>query len=304
MDVLIVERSSTQRRILTGILEEHGYSVNTTDSGETALRLVQEGGIDVLITGLELPDLSGFELCWHVKAGADTQPTYCLVVTAGTERGRQIEALDSGADDFLRKPYDPEELRARLRAGTRILTMQRRLIEQARTDPLTGAFNRRHFAEQANDEIERTRRHGRPLSVLMLDIDHFKSINDTYGHGVGDDAIKAVVIAASAQLRANDVLGRLGGEEFGVLLPETSMSEAVKMAERLRTVVSQIRLKTDSGTLDFTASFGVAAWEPDDETVDTIVNRADAALYVSKEQGRNRVTAAPQAAGPSGGEVV
>jgi len=138
----------------------------------------------------------------------------------------------------------------------------------------------------------------------MLDIDHFKSINDTYGHGVGDDAIKAVAITASAHLRANDVLGRLGGEEFGVLLPETSMAEAVKMAERLRTVVSQIRLKTDHGKLDFTASLGVAAWQPDDETDDTVVNRADAALYVSKEQGRNRATAAPQATATGDGGVV
>ncbi|EME70184.1 GGDEF domain-containing protein [Paramagnetospirillum caucaseum] len=167
--------------------------------------------------------------------------------------------------------------------------MEAELRRLATTDVLTGAFNRRHFMELAGAEVDRARRHGRPLVALMLDIDHFKRVNDTYGHPVGDVAIKALSDTCAQVIRHEDVLGRLGGEEFAIVLTETDLDGALQVAERLRQAIAAIRIPVEAGTVAFTISIGTAERLETDSTIDAMLSRADMALYAAKRSGRNRV---------------
>ncbi|HYG89736.1 MAG TPA: sensor domain-containing diguanylate cyclase [Azospirillum sp.] len=180
----------------------------------------------------------------------------------------------------------------RQRDRARLERLNEELRHIATVDPLTGAWNRRHFLELANRELERARRHHRPLCVLMLDVDHFKRINDTYGHAIGDAALVALVAACRGALRGSDLLGRLGGEEFAVLLPETDAKNACEVAERLRYAISAIALPLPAGLVGMTASIGVAAADPADASMERPLIRADEALYRAKAEGRNRVARA------------
>ncbi len=193
------------------------------------------------------------------------------------------EALDSGADDFIEKPPSAEELNARLRAAERLTTMQEELIRLAETDPLTGSYNRRAFFKRARAAAALDPRPG-AVSAILLDIDHFKRINDEHGHDVGDVAIKAV-----AELIAGaGIAGRLGGEEFAVILPGRGLAEAVAQAERLRADVQALRIRGTRGPIALSCSFGVSTWR-DGDSVEALVKRADVALYAAKGGGRNRV---------------
>jgi diguanylate cyclase (GGDEF)-like protein len=167
--------------------------------------------------------------------------------------------------------------------------LARKLERLASTDPLTGVMNRRHFIELAEKEMARVKRYGGEASLLMLDLDHFKRINDTHGHAVGDEALKAVCRASQGALREGDLLGRFGGEEFAILLPQTPLLRGVEVAERLRKVLAERPIQAGGPTLHLTASFGVAALLPEDKGIDPVIERADLALYKAKENGRNRV---------------
>lgn len=174
---------------------------------------------------------------------------------------------------------------------TERLRIEAELCRLATTDALTGILNRRSFMTNSSIEVNRSKRHKRPLSVLMLDIDNFKRVNDTYGHPVGDEAIKAMATTCAKTIRANDILSRLGGEEFAILLPETDLSNAIAMAERLRAAIADIRIPTEIGELSFTSSIGVAELTEVDPSIETLLSHADAALYEAKRSGRNRVMA-------------
>jgi two-component system, cell cycle response regulator len=217
-----------------------------------------------------------------------------------TTKGRKenvIEGLDAGADDYLTKPFDPHELQVRLRTGKRILTLQAELIEareelrlQAMHDPLTGVWNRRAILEVLSNELARSRREGLPLAVAIADLDHFKRINDTYGHMVGDTALCEAAGRMRALLRAYDAIGRYGGEEFLMVLPGCTSQDAFKLADRLRSGVSQEPVEIPGGTIDVMCSLGVAA---SDTLVlldaAALIQAADSALYRAKAEGRNRV---------------
>jgi diguanylate cyclase (GGDEF)-like protein len=195
-----------------------------------------------------------------------------------------IEALDYGADDFISKPPITEELYARLRAASRIVSMQRELIGLATTDFLTGVLNRRAFFEKAR-ELCAGAEVGGMLSTIMLDIDHFKRINDSYGHSAGDEALRAIAREVSKE---GAIVGRLGGEEFAILLEGIPLSNAVEIAESLRLRLQELEVSIGQQTMSLTCSFGVSQWQVDD-TIDVLLGRADVGLYKAKTNGRNRV---------------
>ena len=169
--------------------------------------------------------------------------------------------------------------------------IERELRAMAARDPLTGVSNRKHFAEMGAIEVERSQRHGRELSVAMLDVDHFKAVNDTHGHACGDAVLRLIVKAAERELRSGDVLGRVGGEEFALLMPETGLADSSAIAERIRERIAGQVLAWDGKSFELTASIGVAAWDPGEPIIDPALARADESLYAAKDRGRNRVVA-------------
>lgn len=287
--ILLCERSQTQARVLRAMLENAGCPVETVSDAAGANAAMADDPADILITGLEIGETSGIELCWALKSAEHTGHVYTIILTATDDRSRLIESLDAGADDYLTKPPNEIELHARLRAASRIIRMQRSLRDIADTDPLTGAHNRRFFMRRFNEEISRESRYGSPFAVMMIDIDHFKSINDTFGHAAGDAALIQTVDCLRNVVRDQDVVGRLGGEEFAVLCCETDVDGALALAERLRREIADIMVDHDQSVIRFTASFGVAGPGSDADTAETLLADADEALYWAKETGRNRV---------------
>jgi diguanylate cyclase (GGDEF)-like protein len=288
MRIALVEPSRTVQRIVTGIIEPWGHEVRTfMDAPEALACLRAERDVCVLITSAELVSTSGVQLVSDARALAGAQrPLYIVLMSSSDQRSKMIEALENGADDFISKPPAPEELRARLRAGERITSMQAELIALATIDSLTELLTRRAFVAAAERMVERATA-GRHFSVLICDLDKFKAINDTYGHETGDLVLRKV----SEELRAIDVpTGRLGGEEVA-LLTDGHLDDAVDLAERFRESVSNLAIRVGNRTIGVTCSIGVAEWEPGD-TIDTLLRRADAALYEAKRTGRNRVVAA------------
>lgn len=296
VSVLVCEHSQVQLRILSEAVRAAGYEVHTANTADDALGLLRLMPIDIFLTGIEVGETSGLEACWQLKSNPETETVYTIVVTASGQEKRLEESLDAGADDFIRKPVNMTELRARLRAATRLVRMQRQFRRMAETDALTGAANRRAFMQYLESQADLARRGGNPLSVIMVDLDHFKRINDTYGHACGDRVLTGTVKAVQACLRERDMLGRLGGEEFAVVLPGAQGEAAIRAAERIRTAVSGQVFTDDKGEpIPVTASLGLALTGHDDvmETAESLLHMADEALYEAKGAGRNRVMIAP-----------
>ncbi len=291
MRVVLVDPSRTVLKFVTRLLEARGDEVRPFTDGRAALAYVAEdSAVDALITSAEPLSISGLELCWETRLIAgDRRAIYVILMSSNQERRNLVEALDSGADDFIGKPPAAEELYARLRAAERLATMHRDLVQLAELDPLTGIFNRRAFFERCEAALAQ-RPKGVALGAIMLDIDFFKRVNDVYGHGVGDSAIREV---ASLVSNTGEIVGRLGGEEFAVLLPGRDMAASREIAERLRQEIMAIHLVAEGTVIPLTASFGVSERRPR-ESVDETLRRADMALYAAKEGGRNRVIAADE----------
>jgi diguanylate cyclase (GGDEF)-like protein len=290
MRIALVDPSRTTRLIVTRMLEARGHAVVPfADEREALGQIKFDHRIDALITSAELTHMTGLELCWETRLLAShRRPIYVLMMSSQCDQRTLVEALDSGADDFIGKPPLAEELFARLRAAERIASMQRELIRLATTDPLTGLCNRRGFFEQATQVRARTIPDGN-LSAILLDIDNFKTINDSYGHDAGDEAIRACAEAARLE---DAVTGRLGGDEFALLLEQRALPEAVEIAENLRGRLAARPFDTGKGRITLTWSIGVGEAQPGD-SIDQLLARADAALYSAKEGGRNRVAGAP-----------
>ncbi|MEZ5838915.1 MAG: diguanylate cyclase [Hyphomicrobiales bacterium] len=288
MEILLIEPSRVGLRMMGQMLEQRGDVVHPfSHGGEALAHLRRHPEIEVIITSFETQEICGLELSWEARVLSNNRnPLYIIVMSSSWERSKAIEALDTGADDFIQKPPVKEELFARLRAADRLLKTQRENHRLARVDPLTGAFNRRYFFDQFRQEMES--RSTAPLSVVLLDIDHFKKVNDTYGHDVGDRTICAV---ASLMIPEDGVFGRIGGEEFAWLLPGHSEASAADKADKIRKKVEALEIATEIGTLTLTCSFGVAGREPG-ESSGTLTKRADEALYAAKHSGRNRVAKA------------
>jgi len=288
MRVVVVDPSRTVLKFIARLLATRNHEVRTFVSAREALECVRSDlSVGAVITSDELlpiSEMSGIELCWEARLLATCRrPIYIILMSCDRDQHKLIEALDSGADDFIGKPPAAEELYARLRSAERLANMQQDLLRLALTDPLTGVLNRRAFFESAQEVCGR----GQTLCAIVMDIDHFKRVNDVYGHDVGDEAIRGVAREVAGE---KAITGRLGGEEFAMLLEGRDLAAALRIAEELRARISAMRVQTEKQRLKLTCSFGVSQWEPGD-TIDRLLKRADIAVYSAKSSGRNRVVA-------------
>jgi diguanylate cyclase (GGDEF)-like protein len=286
---LIVDDDPQLLRILGHYLRGSGFDVREAGDGEEALQAIRTHCPHYIITDWDMPRLDGLELCRRVRQESLPHYVYILFLTSKSTSHELIQALEAGADEFVSKPIDPNELLARLRSGQRVLDLERKLHEAARSDPLTGIPTRRAFYEHFEREFARARRYRLPLSCVMLDVDFFKKINDVHGHPAGDEVLKAVARLLDTSRRSSDYVCRHGGEEFCFILPETSEQAATIWAERTRAAVAALRVNVGTTELKVTASFGVSELLEDMTSSEQIVDHADQALLVAKQSGRDHV---------------
>ena len=296
MKILIAEDDLTSRLILTAILKKWEFDPVAAGDGGAAWEILQQPDAPRLILlDWNMPGLDGLAVCRRLRACESRNPPYVILLTARDEKGDIVQGLEAGANDYVSKPYDNAELKARIRVGQRMLELQSHLMEardalvhQATYDPLTEILNRRAILERLTQEISRAKREGKSLSVGMCDIDHFKVVNDHYGHQAGDEALIAFTRRIQNRLRDYDSFGRYGGEEFLVIAPGSLGHSGESLYERLRAGVADAEIPTTAGTLSLTVSIGVAPGTGL-STVDALLAVADAALYQAKAEGRNRV---------------
>jgi len=302
--VLVADDDPVMLRVLTLWLKSEGYQVTTAGDGHAARQAIQENCPHCLITDWEMPLGSGVELCKWIRSQNLPNYIYLLFITGREDQADLIQALEAGADDFLRKPVNWTELKARLKSATRILSLQHRLSQLANQDPLTGLVVQRTFFQQMEAEWSRSQRHGTPLSVAMIDVDFFKRVNDTYGHAAGDEVLRTVAQTMQQNCRDTDLMCRYGGEEFAAMLPETDETAAAVWADGLRRTLESTPVKIDGREISLTASLGVSQRTIATNGPSELVDQADQALLVAKRSGRNTVTRfsslADTGAGPSG----
>ncbi len=296
MRILIADDSQTCRMILSGALKEYGYDVlETVDGMQAWVELSKPNAPSIAILDWVMPKLDGLELIQKVREANSERPPYIIMLTGKSETKDIISGLDAGANDYLIKPFDPNELRARVQVGRRIIELQDALMKtneklnyQATHDPLTGLLNRRAIFEKLGDLFSHTGIGDTVLCAGILDIDHFKRINDTYGHQTGDDILCKLTNILEEIIGDSDYIGRIGGEEYLIITTAASEEEMSARFERYRRQIDETRLMTRSGALSISVSIGVAC-SMYKTTVDELLAAADSALYDAKNQGRNRV---------------
>jgi two-component system cell cycle response regulator len=294
MKILVAEDQAMSALMLRRTLERMGHEVTVATDGAQAWRIVQEpDGPSIVISDWMMPGLDGPELCRRIRARGGLRYTYVILLTARDRRADRIEGLRAGADDFLVKPPDADELAVRLEIARRILGVQaelerlnRTLEGLATTDSLTDLCNRRQFDNALATAFSFAQRQQLPLSVLILDVDHFKGFNDEFGHAVGDETLRTVAAILRDAMRDHDMVARYGGEEFVVLLPATGAADCRIPAERLRTAIEEHPWPFRPVTV----SLGAASVSPSTRSATALVEEADQALYRSKRSGRNRLT--------------
>jgi two-component system, cell cycle response regulator len=295
--VLVADDSRIYRKLVEDTLSEKQYALLFAKSGREAIDLFSEHQPSLVITDWMMPDLSGIELCEHIRNHSRQTYTYLIILTGITEKNKLVKGLAAGADDFLTKPFHSEELLARVGVGRRIVELHRQLAaknllleELARTDPLTGLPNRRAIEDWATRQLSGAARYGFSFLVVLADLDHFKSVNDTHGHDAGDRVLKKFAEILKANSRRSDICGRMGGEEFLFILTHTTQENARIVIERIRAELEATKFDFDGGSLTVTASFGLAGFEGT-QTADfnRLVAQADVALYAAKRTGRNRI---------------
>jgi two-component system, cell cycle response regulator len=302
--ILIAEDDLISRRVLERFLAKWGFEVVLASNGSEAWQVLQKDDSPRLaVLDWMMPELEGVQVCQMVRKLNDRPYVYILLLSARSQKQDILEGLKAGADDYLTKPFDAEELQARLYVGKRIIELQDNLIAaretlrfQATHDGLTRLVNRREILEVLRREMARQRREKHSLGVALADLDHFKSINDTYGHAAGDAVLTEAARRMTASLRAYDAVGRYGGEEFLVIAPSSDELGTVALAERVRAAISSPPMSACTTLADVTMSLGVAAsagQNPAD--AEALLRAADAALYRAKERGRNRVELATPA---------
>jgi two-component system cell cycle response regulator len=305
MRILIADDSIVSRHLLDATLRKWGYEVVVACDGLEAWEVLQQDNAPrIAILDWVMPGLSGLEVCRRIRdrsRDSESAYTYILLLSSRSQREDLIEGLESGADDYLTKPFDQHELKVRLRAGTRIIDLQRELLaareelrEQATKDFLTRLWNRSSILDILQRELVRGAREHRPVGVVLTDLDRFKSVNDTYGHFAGDAVLREFSRRMLTCMRPYDEIGRYGGEEFLVVLPGCDESSTFNQAERMRNALaSEPMLLSDERHL-VTGSFGATSWNMSmPANAETLIRIADNALYRAKNQGRNRSVLLP-----------
>ena len=304
MNILIAEDDEPTRLLLQTLLTRWGYNVTAASDGNEAWRILCEPEHPyLLLLDWIMPGLEGPEIVQRLRKNEGADPLYTIIVTSANCENAVVEALAAGADDFIVKPFNLNELQARIAVGRRVIDLQQTLLDKlnkleeatetisrlARTDELTGLHNRRSFRELFTLALNATLRHDHPLSLISIDLDHFKTVNDSLGHSAGDLVLKGFAKLMQEKVRSEDIVGRLGGEEFMILLPHADSVAAAALAERIRTAFEKNAV--NATPLVVTASFGVAQLQKG-EHEDALIQRADEALYRAKHEGRNRVVTA------------
>ena len=301
MKLLIAEDDSISRRMLQAFLVKWGYQVVVATQGDEAWEILQANNAPKLaILDWMMPGKDGIEICRHVRQRQGRPYTYLLLLTARGQKADIVEGLEAGADDYVTKPFDPFELRARVRAGRRIVELQEKLLQarealrdQAWKDPLTNLWNRGAILGVLRKEVARASRTQSPFAVAMVDVDRFKAINDTFGHAAGDAVLRETARRLRSAMRTYDALGRYGGDEFLAVVPDCDLDRAARFGESFRARIDRKAVETHDGSIPVTVSLGVAAVENLPGTsAAALVRVADAALYRAKTGGRNRVEAA------------
>jgi two-component system cell cycle response regulator len=296
--VLVVDDSAVYRKLVEQVLSEQPYTLLFAADGAEAMKLYEQHLPSIVIADWILPDFSGLELCQRIR-GDDARPyTYVIVMTSNAEKANVVKALETGADDYLTKPFDPGEMLARIGVGRRIIDLNRELDAKtrkleaaARTDHLTGLPNRRAIEEWAAKQLRGAARHGFPLWVVVADIDCFKTINDTFGHDAGDIVLQTFAGMLNKHTRASDICGRLGGDEFLLVITHVENRHIQGTVNRLREQFAALSFPLQGQSVRVTASFGVAgAQDKELHEFGALLRAADQMLYEAKRAGRNQVS--------------
>ena len=303
--ILVADDEPINRALIQRRLEREGYRVLTAQNGRDAVQVARSHRPDLIMLDVMMPVMDGLEACQLIKTDDTIRDTPVIFLSARDETEVKVSGLSMGANDYISKPFKAEELLARVTVALRLKRERDQLRrraeeavrradvaqERAMTDPLTGLLNRYGLQHILSREMSETRRYNRPLSCLMIDLDHFKSVNDLYGHVAGDTALQQVATVLLENVRGSDVVFRYGGEEFLVLLPETDLEGALSLAEKIRHAANTRSFGDGQRAFNLTLSAGAASlW--DNESGNDMIARADMALYQAKEQGRDRVEAA------------
>ncbi|WP_342346887.1 diguanylate cyclase [uncultured Nitrospira sp.] len=298
MRILVVDDEPVTLHMVVYRLRQWGHDVISCTDGDSAWKVLERGSVpNVAIVDWMMPGINGPELCQKIRGRTDCPYVYIVMVTGRKNPEDLIAGLDAGADDYLTKPFLLEELDARLRAGKRIVDLQNELISaretlriQAMQDPLTQILNHGAIVDTLLREIDRAHREEQPLSLILADLDGFKNVNDSYGHVAGDHVLVEVARRMRFCLRSYDAIGRYGGEEFLMVLPNSDAAQAVRLAERIRVAVSQKPFRIHNADLTVTVSQGVTTWtEPCPIPIEQLIQSADGLLYLVKNSGRNGV---------------
>lgn len=295
--VLVADDSAVYRKIVERTLEKDQYTILFAKTGQSAIELFEQHCPALVITDWIMPDITGIELCQKIRASSESSYTYVIIVTSISEKENVVKGLAAGADDYLTKPFYPEELAARVAVGRRIVDLQRQievknklLEELVLTDPLTGLPNRRAIEEFASRQLSGASRYGFSFWVAMADLDNFKRVNDTYGHDAGDMVLKGFAEILKAKLRRSDIGGRIGGEEFLLVLTHTNEENVRTFLERILEDLRNHEFYVREQTIRVTASFGIAGFQGEGTPeFARLVSQADTALYAAKHKGRNRI---------------
>lgn len=295
--VLVADDSAVSRKLVEQTLSEKRYSLVFAKSGRETVDLFAKHHPALVIVDWIMPDLTGIEICKHIRSATQTSYTYVILLTGKSEKESVVEGLAAGADDYLTKPFHPDELIARVGVGLRIIELQREievknamLQELALTDPLTSLPNRRAIEDWAERQLSGAARYGFSFWVALADLDHFKTVNDTHGHDAGDTVLKAFSQILKSKSRRSDICGRIGGEEFLFVLTHATKEDAKRVVENVRAELEATKFNFDGNNLSVTASFGLVGFAGTQAPeFNRLVAQADLALYRAKRLGRNRV---------------
>jgi len=308
MRILIAEDDTVTRKLLEAHLAKWGHEVVVcSDGGQAWQVLCGEDPPKLVVLDWMMPEMDGVTLCSEIRKREKQPYTYVILLTSKSLKEDVVAGLEAGADDYIIKPFDVHELNVRIRAGTRIVRLQEDLISalrasefQASHDALTGLWNRRAILEKIQQELDRSGRDGSNLGLVICDVDHFKQVNDNYGHLAGDAVLRELAKRIDSSLRSYDSVGRYGGEEFIILIPSSDGAGAAELAERLRASIADPPMQTNEGEFRCTMSFGATALnERQDFDLNSLIKEADEALLMAKNRGRNRVELWPAIAAKS-----